>query len=169
MPARQTDRTRSRRDNQRPLREHLLRLLEWEDAHAGWQRVLSGFPARYRGRQVPGVPYTAWQLLAHLHIAQNDIVEFCVNPNHRSPDWPAGYWPAEAAPRRGQWERTLRAFRADLRRMQKLIERVDLFARIPHGSGQTYLREALLLADHNAYHLGQLVLLRRLLGIWSEP
>lgn len=153
-----------------PLRLHLLKLLDWEDAHAGFARVLADFPAPLRGQRVAGVPYTAWQLLEHLRIAQRDILDFIRKPDYRSPAWPSGYWPAHPRPRPGQWERSLCRFRADLEKIRALVRnpRIDLFACIPHGSGQTYLREVLLVADHNAYHLGQLVLLRRLLGIWPE-
>jgi uncharacterized damage-inducible protein DinB len=116
-----------------------------------------------------GAPYSAWQLLEHMRIAQRDILEFSRNPKHVSPEWPEGYWPTkEAPPTKAAWSNSVRAFRSDLRAMQKLVANPasDLFARIPHGDGQTLLREALLVADHNSYHLGQLVMLRRLLGAW---
>jgi hypothetical protein len=118
---------------------------------------------------VDGVPHTPWRLLEHMRIAQWDILEFSRDPGHVSPAFPEGYWPEGDAPPEAQaWDRSVRAFRADLQAMQDLVRdpATDLFARIPHGDGQTVLREALLVADHNAYHLGQLVMLRRCLGIW---
>ena len=145
-------------------------LLREGHAHAGFDSAVNGLPAKVRGAKVRGVPYTAWEILEHMRIAQWDILEFSRNPKHVSPEFPSGYWPMTKAPPRGSWERSVRAFRSDLRAMQRLVadRKTDLFARIPHGEGQTMLREALLVADHNAYHLGQLVMLRRLLGEWKE-
>src|SRR5437870_5365390 len=131
----------------------------------------SSRPARLRGAKPPGVPHTPWRLLEHLRIAQWDILEFTRDPHHVSPPWPEGYWPAsDAPPDDGAWDRSVAAFRADLRAMQDLVAdpATDLFTPLPHGEGQTALREALLVADHNAYHLGQLVVVRRLLGAWEE-
>ena len=126
-------------------------------------------PPELRGSKVVGSPHTAWQLLDHLRIAQWDILEFSRNPKHVSPDFPSRLL-ARAPPRRRRtaWDASVRAYRRDLDEMRKLIldPQTDLFAKIPHGSGQTILREALLIIDHNAYHLGQLVLLRRLLDAW---
>jgi hypothetical protein len=153
------------------LRSHLVKLLGSRQAHVHWEDALRDFPAKLRGVRPKGAPHTAWQLLEHLRIAQWDILEFSRNPRHVSPDFPKGYWPPTAAPPDGRaWQKSLAAFRADLKAMQDLVAdpSVDLFARIPHGTGQTILREALLVADHNAYHLGQLVLLRRLLGAWES-
>jgi len=118
----------------------------------------------------PGAPHSAWQLLEHMRIAQSDILEFSRDGKHKSPPWPEGYWPkAETPPSAASWNNSLRSFRADLKAMAKLVgdKRTDLFAKIPHGTGQTILREALLIADHNSYHLGQIILLRRLLGNWK--
>lgn len=153
------------------LRQHLLDLLRGGHAHADFDAAVANFPSQLRGKKPKGAPYTAWQLLEHLRIAQWDILEFSRNPKHVSPPWPDGYWPkTEAPPSAGAWNNSVRSFRADLKAMAKLVadEKSDLFARIPHGDGQTLLREALLLADHNAYHIGQLVLLRRLLGAWKD-
>jgi hypothetical protein len=153
------------------LREHLVELLCARNAHADLEAALDGFPAKLRGKKPKGAPYTAWQLLEHIRIAQWDILEFTRNPKHVSPAWPAGYWPkTEAPPRPAAWNASVRRVHADLKAMQKLVgnKKTGLFARIPHGTGQTVLREALLLADHNAYHVGQLVLLRRLLGVWEH-
>jgi len=155
--------------NQQPLREHVLYLLRGGGAHLSVEAALAGLPARLRGKKPAGAPHTPWQLLEHMRIAQRDILEFSRNPRHVSPEFPAGYWPrGEAPPSAAAWEKSVRSFRADLRGMQKLAAdpSTDLLARIPHGDGQTILREALLAADHNAYHLGQLVLVRRLLGAW---
>ncbi len=158
-------------EHEKALREHLLYLLREGGAHVSFDQALTGFPADQRGAKVNGVPYSAWQILEHLRIAQWDIVEFSRNPKHVSPEWPGGYWPSsDSPPDDAAWEKALKSFHADLEAMGKLVgnPRTDLYARIPHGEGQTILREALLVADHNAYHLGQLVLLRRLLGAWKE-
>jgi uncharacterized damage-inducible protein DinB len=152
------------------LRQHLLDLLRGHNAHADFDTVVADFPSRMRGVKPPGAPHTAWQLLEHMRIAQSDILEFSRDAKHKSPPWPEGYWPkTEAPPSAASWNNSLRSFRADLKALAKLVadKKTDLFAQIPHGSGQTILREALLVADHNSYHLGQLVLLRRLLGTWK--
>ncbi len=151
------------------LRKQLIETLNSGGAHADFDSAVAGFPVERAGEKPGGAPHTAWQLLEHMRIAQWDILEFSRNAKHVSPEWPAGYWPPTEAPSgKAAWRQSVRAFRADLKAMQKLVaDRArDLFAPIPHGAGQTLLREALLLADHNAYHLGQLVVLRRLLGIW---
>lgn len=153
------------------LREHLLYLLRGGGAHVDAERAMGGLPASLSGMKPTGLPFTAWRLLEHLRIAQWDILEFSRNPKHVSPQWPSGYWPeSDAPPDEAAWEDSVKAFRADLKAMQKLVANpaTDLLARIPHGTGQTILREALLVADHNAYHLGQLVMLRRLVGAWPE-
>lgn len=151
------------------LRRHLIWLLKEGHAHAGFESAIRGLPAEARGSKVKGVPYTAWELLEHIRLAQWDILEFSRDPKHVSPDFPSDYWPRTKGPPPGAWEKSVRAFRRDLKAMERLVSdpRTDLFARIPHGQGQTILREALLVADHNAYHLGQLVMLRRLLGEWK--
>ncbi len=153
----------------RALRQHVLYLLRGGGAHLSFDQAITGLPARLRGAKAPGAAHTAWQILEHLRIAQWDILEFSRNPKHVSPKFPQGYWPRTASPPgRTSWAKSVAAFRADLKAMQKLVQNpaTDLFATIPHGDGQTILREALLVADHNAYHLGELVLLRRLLGCW---
>ena len=152
------------------LRQHLLDLLRGRNAHADFDTVMADFPSRMRGVKPPGAPHTGWQLLEHMRIAQSDILKFSRDAKHKSPPWPEGYWPkTEAPPSAASWNNSLRSFRADLKATAKLVadKKTDLFARIPHGSGQTILREALLVADHNSYHLGQLVVLRRLLGAWK--
>lgn len=153
------------------LRDHVLYLLRGGGAHLDFEKAIADLPAALRGGKPAGQPHTPWRLVEHLRIAQWDILEFCRNPNHVSPKFPDGYWPKSDAPADDPaWDRSITAFRADLRAMQDLVTNpaTDLFAAIPHGEGQTILREALLVADHNAYHLGQLVLLRRLLGAWPH-
>ena len=158
-------------DPHKPLREHLLYLLRGGGAHLSFDKAVADIPPALRGRTVPPVPHSPWRLLEHLRICQWDILEFSRNPKHVSPEFAHGYWPAAAAPPDdGAWDRSVAAFRADLDAMARLVEdpSTDLFARIPHGEGQTVLREALLVADHNAYHLGQLVELRRAIGAWAD-
>ena len=153
------------------LREHLISLLKGGEAHLNFDKAISDLPKNLRGAKPAGVPHTPWRLLEHLRIAQWDILEFTRNPRHVSPPWPEGYWPAgDAPPDDGAWDRSVAAFRADLQAMQNLVAdpATDLFIPLQHGKGQTALREALLVADHNAYHLGQLIVVRRLLGIWED-
>ena len=150
------------------LREHVLYLLRGGGAHAPMDSMLEDWPPDLRGAKPDGQPHTAWRLLEHLRIAQSDILEFSRDPRHTSPDWPAGYWPTTDAPRDDTaWEESVAAFRTDIEVVQTLVADpdTDLLAPIPHGDGQTLLREALLVADHNAYHQGQLAMLRRLLGL----
>ncbi len=152
------------------LREHLVKLLSGGQAYAEMRHILAELPEMQRGVKPAGAPHTAWQLLEHLRIAQWDILEFSRNPKHVSPQFPEGYWPvSEAPPNAEAWDKSVAAVGRDLAAMKKLVSnpKTDLFAPIAHGKGQTILREALLLADHNAYHLGQVVLLRRLLGAWA--
>lgn len=155
----------------RALRKHLVDLLRGGNAHVDFERAVRGLPARLRGARTPKVPFTPWRLLEHMRIAQWDILEFSRDAKHVSPDWPKGYWPTgDAPPSARAWEGSVAGFRRDLAAMEALVKNpaTDLFARIPHGTGQTILREALLVADHNAYHLGQFLLLRRLLGAWKD-
>ena len=153
------------------LRKHVIYLLDGGGAHLNFEQAIGGLPQDLRGAKVPGVPHTAWRLVEHLRICQWDILEFCRNPEHVSPGFPDGYWPeTDAPPDEKAWERSIEAFRADLRAVIDLVADpgTALVAPIPHGHGQTILREALLVADHNAYHLGQLVFLRRYLGAWND-
>jgi hypothetical protein len=157
-------------DNTSILRRHLIKLLRGRQAHVDFDAAVAGLPARLRGAKAPGLPFTPWRLLEHMRIAQWDILEFSRDAKHVAPKFPEGYWPAsDAPPDTKAWERSVKAFRADLAAMQGLVANpaTDLFAPIPHGQGQTVLREAMLVADHNSYHLGQLVLLRRALGAWK--
>jgi hypothetical protein len=156
-------------DRDKALREHLLFLLCGGGAHLDFKTAVADLPLALRGARPAGVPHTPWRLLEHLRIAQWDILEFCRNPRHVSPPFPDGYWPAGDAPPDPQaWDQSVAAFCADLRAMRELVAdpATDLFAPIPHGQGQTFLREALLVADHLSYHLGQLVVVRRALGAW---
>jgi hypothetical protein len=153
------------------LREHVLYLLRGGGAHLNFGKAVAGLPANLRGVCPRGVPHSCWRLVEHMRIAQWDILEFCRNATHVSPKFPDGSWPeGDAPPTAGAWSKSIALFRADLKAMEDLVadSKTDLFARIPHGDGQTILREALLVADHNAYHLGQLVVIRRLLGAWKD-
>lgn len=167
--ARRPRKQRAVTKNDKALRQHVVKLLDWHDAHVDFDAVLAHWPAELRAAKPTGAPHSAWQLLEHLRIAQWDMLDFCRNPKYKELDFPAGYWPAgDTPPTDDVWKKSLRAFRTDLAALQKLVAdpATDLLAPIPHGQGQTILREALLVADHNAYHLGQLLLLRRLLGAW---
>jgi DinB superfamily len=153
------------------LREHVLDLLGGGHAHLDFEKAIAGLPAELRGARPPGLPHTPWRLLEHMRIAQWDILRFSIDPKHISPEFPDGYWPeGDSPPDSDAWEQSIEAFRAELRAMMDLVSNreTDLFKPIPHGQGQTILREALLVADHNAYHLGQLVVVRRLLGAWRD-
>jgi hypothetical protein len=157
-------------DNEKALRGHLLYLLNGGGAHASFDAAIKGLPVALRGKTPKGAEHSPWELVEHMRLAQRDILEFSRNPKHVSPEWPAGYWPKEPAPPSASaWSKTVKAFQADLKAMCDLVAdpSTDLYAPIPHGDGQTILREALLIADHNAYHLGALVLVRRLLGAWK--
>jgi hypothetical protein len=152
------------------LREHLLNLLSGKGAHIDWKESFDGIPPKMRGVRPEGLPYSLWELLEHMRIAQWDILEFSRDSRHVSPEWPQGYWPAAPAPAKASaWDDSLKVFARDLEAMKKLVAspKTDLFAKIPHGDGQTILREALLVADHNSYHLGQVLTVRRILGVWK--
>jgi hypothetical protein len=151
------------------LRSLLARLLDWEDAHVGFDAVIDGIPPELRGAQPKGLPYSAWQLLEHMRLTQRDILDFCRDPGYVEPRSMAAYWPASAAPPGpGSWDESVTAFRADREAIRRIAREGDLFSAVPRGAGQTFLREVLLVADHNAYTLGQLVVVRRLLGIWQR-
>jgi hypothetical protein len=153
------------------LRQHLLDLLTGGHAHADFNTALQGLPVSLRGKRPKGAEHSPWEILEHMRIAQRDILEFSRDANHTSPVWPAGYWPkTQAPPTAAAWNKSLRMFQADLKAMGELIQdpSTNLYAKIPWGKGQTILREALLIADHNSYHLGELVLVRRLLGVWNR-
>jgi uncharacterized damage-inducible protein DinB len=152
-----------------PLREQVSKLLDWEDAHVGFDAAVNGIAPDRRGAAPEGIPFTPWQLLEHLRLTQFDILDFCRNPAYKERAWLKDYWPpSPAPPTRSAWEESVAAFRRDRDALKKLAAdtSIDLFARIPHGTGQSYLRELLLVADHSSYHVGQLILVRRGLGIW---
>ena len=159
-------------DQDQQLRQHVLYLLQGGGAHVDFERAIEGLPADLRGTRPPGIPHSPWRLLEHMRICQWDILEYSRNGHHVSPEFPDGYWPAGDAPSSDEaWDKSVDRFRLDLREMQQLVTDpdVDLMAQLPHGKpGHTVLREALLVADHNAYHLGQLVVVRRALGGWSD-
>jgi len=152
------------------FREHLKKLLDWSDAHVSFDRAVKGIPPRLRGVVPDRLEHSAWQLVEHLRLAQADILEFCVNPKYKEKKWPDDYWPRDARPKNtAAWTASIAAYRRDLKALQRLAadRAIDLFAAIPHGDGQTYLREILLVADHTAYHVGQIILVRRALDIWG--
>jgi uncharacterized damage-inducible protein DinB len=153
------------------LREAVLTLLRGGRAHVTFEKAVANVPEALRGKKPRGVPYTPWQQLEHMRLAQWDILEYIRNPQHVSPEWPQGYWPREAAPARNAWAKSVKAFLADRQALQDLAadRSTDLLARVLHDpKGPTNLHELLLVADHNSYHLGQMILLRRLLGAWRE-
>ena len=160
------------KENQdKALREHLLELLKGGGAHAKFGDAVADLPDDLRGKKVEGLPYTFWMVLEHMRIAQWDILDFSINQKYKAMKWPDGYWPKTEAPTTdAAWNDSIKKFKKDLKAVQDLVAnpKTDLYAKIPWGEGQTVLREALLVADHNAYHIGQLVTLRRLLGAWKE-
>lgn len=152
------------------LRDELVALLSGGNAHLSFEDALADFPADLRGRRPRELPYSGWELLEHMRLAQNDILEFCRDPAYQSPPWPEGYWPkTHTPPSEKAWQESVEGFMADRRAMLDLVKdpKRDLLKPFAHGTGQTLAREALLAADHTAYHLGQMVVLRRLLGAWS--
>ena len=167
MPAKKASTARERDAS---LRQHLVTLLTNGHAHADFDSAIRKIPPALEGKRPKSAAHSLWEVLEHMRIAQWDILEFSRNPGHKSPDWPKGYWPDSPTPPDAKaWDKSVRAFRKDLKAMCALVTdpATDLYARIPHGDGQTILREALLAADHNSYHLGELVLLRRILGCWK--
>lgn len=157
--------------DQSSLRDHVLFLLQGGGAHLKFDDAVADLPAKLRGQRPRGLPYSPWELVEHIRICQWDILEFTINPKHVSPEFPKGYWPKSPKPPTAMaWARCLRQCRADLKAMIQLVRdpKVDLLAPLSHAKDYTVLREALLIVDHNAYHLGQLVVVRRLLGAWQE-
>lgn len=157
--------------NDKNLRNHVINLLQGGHAYATFDTIVKNFPFEMTGKKPKGFDHSAWQLLEHIRIAQWDIVEFSLTADHISPKWPEEYWPKESTPASEKnWQNSVKAIKTDLKKMQDLVAnpKTDLFAKIPHGTGQTILREALLIVDHNAYHLGQIVMLRKILGIWPS-
>ena len=157
--------------NSTTFRQQLARLLAWEDAHAGFDKAVHGLPAAARGTAPAGLPYSPWQLVEHMRLTQADILDFCVAARYDEKEWPRDYWPAAPAPPSiSAWDQSLQGFRRDRDAMIALAldDAVDLDAPVPNGTGQTYLRELLLVADHTAYHVGELIVVRRLLGAWTH-
>jgi hypothetical protein len=155
-----------------PLREQLARALDWEEAHVGFQQAIAGVPADKRAAAVPGFDHTLWHLLDHLRLALRDLADFAADPKYaHTLKWPDDYWPTQANPTDREWDDSVAAFREDLARLQAIARdaSVDLFAAVPTGKPtQTHLRNIILAIDHNAYHVGQIVALRRALGIWPS-
>lgn len=158
-------------DDERELRANLAKLLDWRDAHANFDAAVAKMPPALRGKKPRGLPYSSWQLLEHLRLAQRDILDFCVASKYEEKNWPDDYWPSKPTPPNSKaWAKSVAAFKADRQALIELVNdsRIDLLATVPHGDGQSYLREMLLVADHNAYHIGQLIYVRRLLGAWHD-
>ena len=156
--------------DEKALRAQLVKLLDFKEAHVDFDRAVKGVPPRLRGQLPQGTEHSLWQLVEHLRIAQADILEFCQTAKYKEKKWPDDYWPKALGPRKAaDWTKAIAGYRRDRQVLQRLAAnpKIDLLATIPHGDGQTYLREILLIADHNAYHIGQIVALRRRLGIWS--
>ena len=157
--------------NDRSLRKHLVELLDGGHAYATFNKIIADFPPKLRGEVPQGLPHSAWMLLEHIRLAQWDILDFSRNPKYVAPTWPDDYWPKNPSPPSATaWDQSVKSFADDLAAMKKLVSnpKTDLFAKIPWGDGQTILREALLMADHNSHHLGQIIDIRRLLGIWGK-
>lgn len=157
-------------ENDTLLRTHLVKLLTGSEAHADFEAAIKDLPPNLRGVRPQGPDHSPWELLEHLRITQHDILDFSRNPDYKELKWPEDYWPSSPAPANDEeWKRSVQAFRNDLKALCDLVmdKSTDLYAKIPHGTGQTILREALLTADHNAYHVGQLILVRKLLGAWG--
>ncbi len=156
--------------NDTDLRDHLTDLLEWESAHVGYDTAVADLPESAFNLVPDGAEHSPWQLIEHIRIAQRDILDFCIEPDYRELRWPIDYWPSNGPVTRTQWRESVESFRTDRQRLIDFVRNgsVDLFARVPNGTGQTYLREVLLVADHSSYHIGQLVLTRRMLGVWPH-
>ena len=156
-------------DKHDSLVNELVKLLQGGNAHADLKKALAGLPAKHRGAKVENLPYTIWQLLEHIRIAQWDMLEFSKDGAHESPNWPDDYWPREPAPADdAAWDKTVKQINDDLNEFIQLVKSKDIYAPIPHGSGQSILREALQMADHTAYHVAEIVMVRRLLGDWKS-
>lgn len=156
--------------DEKAWRDLVGKLLAWEDAHVGFEAAVAGIPPKLRGVRPPGAPHSPWEIVEHLRLAQVDILDFCINAHYEEKKWPDDYWPSSPVPpSKAAWDASIAQSLRDRQTLQKLAAnpKVRLTARIPHGSGQTYLRELVLVADHAAYHVGQLVLVRQLLGIWK--
>ena len=152
-----------------PVRQHISNLLTKAEAHVDLESSLKDFPAELRGRKPEGGPHTPWQLLEHIRIAQWDMMRFCKDVDHKSPKWPDEFWPKETAPEDDDaWNGALKQIDDDLDEIIELLEHSDIYQPLEHGDGQSILREALQIADHNAYHIGEIIMIRRLLGDWKS-
>jgi hypothetical protein len=153
------------------LRALLKKLLDWEDAHVNFDSAIDGLPAKLRGVKPDGLPYSIWQLVEHLRIVQYDILDFCINAGYEERAFPDEYWPKIVEPLSAKaWDDSIAELRSDREALAALADdpKLDLFAKIPHGSGQTYIREFVLVTDHTAYHVGEIVAIRRMLGAWRS-
>ena len=153
------------------VRDHIAKMLDWGETHAQFDAAVADLAPALQGKQPAGLPYSPWQLLEHMRITQHDILDFCVNPQYQEISWPDDYWPKDPAPpSKSAWQTSVEQFKHDRSALQQLANdpSIDLEATVPHGKGETYLRELLLAADHTAYHLGQLIVVRRLLGAWPK-
>ena len=156
--------------DEKALRAQLVKLLDFNEAHVDFDRAVKGILPRLRGKRPEGAEHSLWQLVEHLRIAQADILEFCLTAKYQEKKWPDDYWPKALGPKNAAaWTKALASYRRDRKAFQRFTAttKLDLLETVPHGTGQTYLREILLVADHNAYHIGQIVALRRRLGIWD--
>ena len=153
------------------LKKHLSTLVSGKGAHADFDTAVKGISSDHYGAEVKGLPYTLWQIVEHMRLSQNDILDYMRNPDYKERSWPEGYWPKEGKPpKKDSWDQSVKSIKKDLREVKTIIEnpKTDLFAQVPHGEkGHTILREVLLIADHNAYHVGQIIVIRRLLGDWK--
>ena len=149
------------------LIDELIKLLNGGSAHAGLADALDKLPARLRSKKPDDLPYSIWQLVEHIRIAQWDMLQFCIDPKHQSPKWPEGYWPDETEPANEQaWKASIEQIEADLNKFITLLKKEDIYKKIPGGTGQSILMEALQIADHNAYHIAEIIVIRRLLKAW---
>lgn len=158
-------------DRDTALRAQVAKLIDWEEAHASFDKSVAGVPAQSRGVRPAGYAHSVWELVEHIRIAQWDILSFCVASQYKELEWPKDYWPATPAPPDAKaWEGSLASYHRDVQALKALAmdPAIDLFSRVPHGSGQTYLRELFLVADHTSYHVAQIVDVRRMLGIWKD-
>ena len=151
------------------VRDHLISLLKGGNAHVKFEDAVKNFPVDKINTKTENVPYSAWELLEHMRITQYDILDFIRNPKYKEMEWPKDYWPSKSKKANaGDWKKSIALFWKDRKELEKIVAnpKSDLYGKIPHGEGQTILREILLVADHNAYHLGEFVMMRRVLGLW---
>ena len=153
------------------LREHLFSLLRGGNAYMPFSEAVADFPQKHMNTIFPNGTYSSWDLLEHIRITQWDILDFMKNPNYKEITWPDDYWPPkEKKATKKEWEQTIKQFQNDLEELQKIAKnpKTDLYAKIPHGTGQTILREILLVADHNAYHIGEFTIMRQAMKTWPK-